>query len=294
MEPAKILYLVSKTMNLGFPIIDLHAHLRNNISEHTKIAREAGIDLVVYMANCQPPLDNLDRIKQSLKQKRYCRAIPVSAITKNLDGKKLVDVAKIKSYVDGFSDDGKYLKDLGLLKKILTKGVLVLAHCSPSYEKSFINPIIETKFIERYLPALQATKGKLHIQHISKKESVKLIRDAKTDGLHLTCETCPHYFTYTKDDLTVKVNPPLATKKDIMAIKEGLADGTIDVISSDYAPLPRKTGLAGFRSLVPLSYGLVLEGVLSIEQLKEKLFVNPKKIIESGEIRLNLNETISI
>lgn len=279
-------------MKLDFPVIDLHTHLRNNISEHTRIAKEAGIDVIVYMANCKPPLDNIYRIKESLKEKRYCQAIPVSAITKNLAGKELVDIAKIKPHVVGFSDDGKYLKDLGLLKEILTMGVLVLAHCSPTYKKSIVNPILETKFIERYLPILEKTKGKLHIQHISKKESVKLIRDAKRNGLNLTCETCPHYFTYTKNNLTAKVNPPLATKQDIIAIKKGLADGTIDVIASDYAPPPRKTGIADFKSFIPLTYGLVLEGTLSIKQLKEKLFVNPKKIIENGDYQLNLDKII--
>jgi len=269
-------------MNLGFPVIDLHTHLRNNISGHTKIAKEAGISIVVYMANCEPPLDNIVRIKQSLREKRYCQAIPVSAITKDLAGKELVDIVRIKPHVIGFSDDGKYLEDLGLLKEILAMKVLVLAHCSPIYEKSLANPILETKFIERYLSVLAKTKGRLHIQHISKKESVKLIRDAKRSGLNLTCETCPHYFTYTKDDLAIKVNPPLATKQDIIALKKGLVDNTIDVIASDYAPLPRKTGIAGFRSFIPLAYGLVLEGTLSIKQLKEKLFINPSKIIKIG------------
>jgi len=82
-------------------------------------------------------------------------------------------------------------------------------------------------------------------------------------------------------------NPPLAEKKDVLAIKEGLEDGTIDAIASDYAPLPRKTGIAGFKSFIPLSYGLVLEGVLSETALKEKLFINPKKIIEGGGYKLN-------
>ena len=275
-------------MKLEFPIIDLHTHLRNDISGHTKIAKESGVDVVVYMANCQPPLDNLEKIKKSLKEKRYCRAIPVSAITKNLEGQKLVEINEIKPYVVGFSDDGKYLKDLNLLKEILENGVLVLAHCCPPYEIAVKKPHLETKYVERYLNIVEKTNGNLHFQHISRKETVQLIKEVKKDGVKITCETCPHYFTYTKDDLDTKVNPPLATKEDILAIKEGLADGTIDVIASDYAPQPRKTGIAGFKSFLPLSYGLVLEGVLSEEQLKEKLYLNPKKIIESGGYKLNL------
>lgn len=274
-------------MKFDYPIIDLHTHLRNDIPRHTKIAKESGIDVVVYMANCEPPLDNLERIMQSLREERYCKAIPVSAITKGLEGKELVDVARIKGYVAGFSDDGKYLEDLRLLQQILERSVLVLAHCSPSYEDGIANSNLETRFIERYLPILERTNGKLHIQHVSKKESVKLIEDAKERGLQITCETCPHYFTFSRDDLDTKVNPPLGTKQDVEAIREGLSKGTIDVIASDYAPLPRITGIAGFRSFIPLSYGLVLDGTLSEKQLKDKLFTNPKRIIEGAGYKLD-------
>ena len=269
-------------MYLDFPIIDIHTHLRNDVPKHTKIAKESGISTVVYMANSNPPLDSLERIQDSLKEERYCRAIPVSAITKNLEGRELVDVDEIKPFVAGFSDDSRYLEDLNLLQAILKKGVLVMVHCSPSYELGMKNPELETEFIKRYLEVLEKTGGKLHIQHISKKESVNLIREAKQRGVNVTSETCPHYFTYSYHDLDVKVNPPLASQEDVVAIKEGLRDGTIDVIASDYAPEPREIGIAGFKSLIPLSYGLVLEGILTREQLKEKLYINSKKIIESG------------
>lgn len=266
---------------MNYTVIDMHTHLRNDIPKHTKIARDSGIDAVVYMANCEPVLDSLERIKESLKQPRFCTAMPVSAITKGLEGKELVDVDKIRNYVVGFSDDGKYLGSLQLLRDILDKDVLVLAHCSPTYEEGIANPQLETEFIARYIPVIENSKGRLHIQHVSKKESVELIRDAKARGIRITCETCPHYFTFLKDDLDIKVNPPLGTKEDVDAVREGLCDGTIDVIASDYAPLPRVTGIAGFRSFIPLSYGLVLEGIITKEQLMEKLYVNPKKIIMS-------------
>lgn len=276
-------------MKINYPIIDLHTHLRQDIPGHTKIAKESGIALVVYMANCQPPNDSLERIKKSLKEKRYCQALPVSAITKNLAGKELVDVDRIKPYVVGFSDDGKYLADLNLLKQILEKNVLVFAHCLPAYEVSVKNPRLETKFIGEYINAFKRIKkGRLHIQHISKKESVNLIRKEKKRGLEITCETCPHYFTFAKDDLDVKVNPPLTERDDLIALRRGLADGTIDVIASDYAPLPRKTGIAGFRAFLPFCCGLVLSRVLTPRQLKEKIYLNPKKIIESGEQKINL------
>lgn len=272
-------------MYLGYPVIDLHTHLRNDIPGHTKIARQSGISAVVYMANTDPPLCTLARIKASLAVRRHCIALPISAITRNLAGKELVAVDKIKPYVVGFSDDGQYLADLDLLAAILANGVLVLAHCSPAYEIGVQNPHLETEYIQRYLGVLGETGGKLHIQHVSRKQSIEVIRRAKAGGLPVTCETCPHYFTYTQEDLEVKVNPPLGTTEDLVAIRQGLADNTIDVIASDYAPAPRKTGIAGFRSLFPLSWGLVLEGVLSEKQLKEKLFDNPQKIIKSGGYR---------
>lgn len=277
-------------MRFNYPIIDIHVHLRSDkdIEKHTKIAKASGIDVVVYMANCHPPLDNIERIKKSLKAKRACVALPVSAITKNLGGKELVEVEEIKHFVVGFSDDGNYLENLDLLYEILRKRVLVMAHCSPPYEVGIKNPVLETKLIKKYLNILGKSGGKLHIQHISKKESVDLIRQTKRRGLNITCETCPHYFTFTKQDLEIEVNPPLAMEEDVLAIKQGLADGTIDVIASDYAPKPRKTGISGFRSFLSLSYSLVLQGILSEKQLKEKLFINPKMIIESAGFVLNL------
>ncbi|GAH51275.1 unnamed protein product, partial [marine sediment metagenome] len=173
----------------GYSIIDLHTHLRNDIPKHTKTAKESGIDVVVYMANCHPPLDNLKRIKKSLREKRYCQAIPIAAITKSLKGKELVEVERIKPYVAGFSDDGKCVQNLNLISEILKMGVLLLVHCEP-----------EVKMIDKYLNLLSKIGGKLHIQHLSKKESVKLVREAKRSGIKVTSETCPHYFTYTKGD----------------------------------------------------------------------------------------------
>ncbi|MDP3026473.1 MAG: hypothetical protein Q8N63_02105, partial [Nanoarchaeota archaeon] len=209
-------------MILKYPIIDMHTHLRNDIYKHTKYAKENGIDTVIYMANSNPPLDNLEIIKSSLNEPRYCKAYPVSAITKNLEGKKLVDVEKIKNYVVGFSDDGNYLKDLKILEDILSMDVLVLAHCSPSYEIGVEAPDMETRYIEKYLPVLGKTKGRLHVQHLSKKGSIELVKAVKKQGMNITCEACPHHFTYSRDELDIKVNPPLATRKDVIAIQEGL------------------------------------------------------------------------
>jgi len=250
------------------PVIDMHVHLRDRILYHTNEAKKSGIDVVVYMANTDPVMDTKAKILASRKKQRACLAIPVSAITYGLKGKKLVDVDNIRDYVAGFSDDGKNLNDLALMKDILQTGVLVMAHCEP-----------ETEYAEKYINLLTKYGGRLHIQHVSKKETVNLIRDAKKHAFDLTCETCPHYFTYTANGLETKVNPPLGKKKDLEAIEHGLADGTIDVIASDYAPKPRKTGIASFKSFLPLCYGLVTRGVLKEYELKQKISDNPSKII---------------
>ena len=273
-------------MRLDYPIIDLHTHLRNEIPTHSKIANDCGIDLVVYMANANPVLDNLEDIHESTSQPRSCIALPVAAITKGLEGRELVDIHGIRDYVVGFSDDGKYLYDLKLLEEVLDTGVLVMAHCSPNYNAGVINPDLETKYIKRYLEVLKQTGGALHIQHVSKKDSVIAIREAKEEGLKLTCETCPHYFTFTASELNVKVNPPLGNIEDVQAIRAGLKDKTIDVIASDYAPSPRETGIAGFRAFLPLSYGLVSSKVLTEEELREKLYLNPSDIINANAGKL--------
>ncbi len=266
------------------PIIDMHTHLRDNISLDVramnpnnegnvvgKVAKQGMVDVFLYMANTNPPLDNLDTIRKSLSLKRYCcKAIPVSAITKNLEGKEPVNVDLIKPHVAGFSDDGNCLHDLDLLEYVLKKNVLVLVHCEP-----------ETEMIEKYIKVLEKSGGYLHIQHISRKSSVELIRKDKRIGLEITCETCPQYFIYTYNDKDLILNPPLGSELDVMEIKKGLKDGTIDVIVSDHAPHdnPLRNGLRGLKMLVSLSYGLVLMRILSEKNLWKKLTENPKKII---------------
>lgn len=260
-------------MILNYPIIDLHAHLRDNVSLHTKFAKEAGISTLVFMPNTNPCLDNLIEIKKYLKQKHYTNIIPISAITIGRKGLKLVDIEKIKNHVFGFSDDGNCLMNMKLVGEALINDVLLLVHLEP-----------EVEMTQKYLSILKKTGGKLHIQHVSQKETVALIRKAKKHGLKFTCETCPHYFTYHSEVEDKPVGPPLGNYADIMAIRKGLADGTIDIIASDYAPIPRPkgTGFASYLSFIPLCYGLVLDGTLTQKQLKEKIYLNPLKIIKEN------------
>lgn len=259
--------------SLKYPIIDLHAHLRNDVCYHTRLAKAAGISTMVFMPNITPCLDNLDEIKKYSRQKHYVKIIPTSAITINRAGDRLVNIDLIKKHVVGFTDDGNCLTNLSLVAEILKKNVLVMAHLEP-----------EVEMTHKYLKILAKVGGKLHIQHVSQKKTVELIRKAKKAGLNVTCETCPHYFTYHNEIEDKAVNPPLATYDDVKAIRRGLADGTIDIIASDYAPIPRpkNTGFASLLSFIPLCYGLVLDGTLAKHQLKEKLYLNPSKLIRTN------------
>lgn len=180
---------------IPYPIIDMHTHLRdstplgirlmnpeNEGNTIGKIAKQGIVDVILYMANTNPVLDNVEIIKKSLALRRHhVKAIPVSAMTKNLEGKAPVDIEAIQPYVAGFSDDGKCLYDLDILAYFLRKKVLVLAHCEP-----------ETETIEKYIKVLEKTGGDLHIKHVSRKSSVEIIRMAKKIGLPITCETCPN------------------------------------------------------------------------------------------------------
>ena len=129
----------------------------------------------------------------------------MSAITIGRKGRELVDVQEIAPLVAGFSDDGNALADLGILSEILQKGVLVMAHLEPELEMA-----------KDYLKLLKKVGGRLHLQHISRAATVREIRLAKKDGLDLTCETCPHYFTYSREIENKAVNPPLGDLNDIL------------------------------------------------------------------------------
>ncbi len=162
------------------------------------------------------------------------------------------------------------MEDIDILAAILKKDVLVLLHAEP-----------EAEMVEKYLKVLSRVGGRLHLQHISKASTIRIIRKYKKRGLKFTTETCPHYFTYNRELESHAINPPLGTIEDIKAIKAALKDGIIDVIASDYAPIsrPKETGFASFLSFIPLCSGLVLEKVITSKQLKEKLHDNPLNVL---------------
>ena len=296
-------------------LIDMHCHLRDpgflnkeTIETGAKSAKRGGFLTICPMPNTNPPCDSvevLNYIKEKSKNLDV-RILPIACVTKNLDSSELVDFKKLKEAgAIAFSNDGLPILDKTVFKHALELGELIISHCEEE--------TVEVKWqIEKFMEVMKEGKvsPRLHFAHISKKESIDLIREAKKnvpsvlnwnlggDFSSLSAETCPHYFTFTKSDLTpngvFKMNPPLGDEKDKNAIIEALFDGTLDVISTDHAPhlveeklLPYSqspNGIVGFETAFSLALG-----VLPLDLVGEKMSINPMKIL-----KINNEKTIKV
>src|SRR4030066_813401 len=305
-------------------LIDMHVHLREpgfeykeTIKTGTAAAIRGGFTTVCWMPNKFPIYDNA-RVTEFIIRKSLeglCTVLPIGAITKGQKGEELVEMGTIKDEGGiAFSDDGLPVMNSLMMRRGLEYSkafnLPIISHCedltlsedgvmsegllSMTLGLRGIPSEAEQIMVFRDILLAELTHGKLHIAHVSTKGSVKLIRDAKKRGVNVTAETCPHYFSLTEDavknyDTNAKVNPPLRTNKDIEAIKEGLKDGTIDVIATDHAPHHRDeklkefdlapSGISGLETALGLSMRLVDEGVITINQLIEKMSVNPSRIL---------------
>ncbi len=289
-------------------LIDMHVHFREpgfeekeTIETGIKCAKAGGFGGVCTMPNTNPVCDNPKVIKYILqKAKKYHFEIyPIAAITKNLDSLELVDFKELKKAgAIGFSNDGLPLLDKNVFKEALKSNELILSHCE--------NETAEIEWqIELFKEVLkEGYEPRLHFCHVSKKESVDLIRKAKRLGLkNLSAETAPHYFTFTKDDVKnngiFKMNPSLGDEMDRKAIMDGLLDNTIDVIATDHAPhtleeknlpyLNSPNGIIGLETAFSLAYEL-----LGLEKTLEKMAYNPRKILRIHNkkfIKVALDET---
>lgn len=297
-------------------LIDMHCHLREpgfeykeTIETGIQSALNGGFTAICPMANTNPVVDNVETLKytieKALKGPFLINFYPICAVTKGLKGEELTDFQSLKSAgAIAFSDDGKPLENSEFLKEALLTGELIISHAEE-----------EAACVERELKILAEVSasniGKLHFAHISTKKAVELIRQAKKNGLKVTCETAPHYFSLTREDETetgrFKMNPPLGTKEDLDAVIEGLKDGTIDCIATDHAPhsLEEKTksfadspfGIVGFETALGASLKLVNDGHLTIGQIIEKLSINPAKILGlngQGEIKIGQVANLTI
>ena len=325
---------------------DVHVHLREpgfsykeTIRTGTRAAAHGGCTTVCAMPNLSPAPDcreHLERELDAIRRDACIRVIPYGTITMAQQGRTLSDMENMAADVAGFSDDGRGVQNEDVMRAAMTKArelhKIIAAHCeddallfggyihdgayAAAHGHRGISSMSEWRPIRRDLELVRQTGCSYHVCHISTKESVELIRQAKRDGLDVTCETAPHYLLLDENDLQedgrFKMNPPLRAKEDREALLEGLMDGTIDMIATDHAPHSAEEksrglkdsamGIVGIETAFPLLYtGLVRRGTLSLSRLVELMSVRPaaRFDLESG-IRVgaradlciwNLNET---
>ncbi|MCK4463950.1 MAG: dihydroorotase [Candidatus Omnitrophica bacterium] len=307
-------------------LIDIHVHLREpgredieTIASGTHAAISGGITSVCSMPNTRPPIDNYENLKclkDIIKKDAQANVFIVGAITKGREGKEIVDMKNMKKGgVVALSDDGNSVQDelvmFDALKKAKENNLLLISHCEDKNisRNGVVNEgIVATKlglrgipkraeyeFIKRDLTLAKKAKARIHIAHVSCKESVDIIRKAKKDGVSVSAETAPHYFSLTDSccvtyDTRTKMNPPLRSKEDVEAIKEGLRDGTIDAIASDHAPHGKHEkeivfeqaafGIIGLETLLPIAMAeLIHSKLLTWPELVKKVSLNPSRIL---------------
>jgi len=323
-------------------IVDIHTHLRDpgyeykeDIESGTLAAAAGGVTAVACMANTMPVNDNAAITRDILKKAReigHVRVYPIGAMTKGLAGRELAEIASMKSAgIVAVSDDGmpvvssemmraglEYCRPLDLTvishpedPGLSAGGCMNEGYLSTTMGLKGIPRAAEDIMVMRDIALAELTGAKLHIAHISTAGIVALVRDAKRRGIRVTAEAAPHHFTLTEDAVKgyrtdAKMSPPLRESSDIQAIKEGLSDGTIDLIATDHAPHSTiekdvefdraANGIIGLETLLPLSLRLVDEGVLTLGQMVEKLSVNPVAVIgiEGGSLKKGKNADITI
>lgn len=306
-------------------LFDMHVHLREpgeeykeTIASGTRAAAAGGFVAVACMPNTKPVNDSASVTKYILERAREegsCFVFPVGAVSRGLKGQDLAEFGELREAgAVAVTDDGRPVMNSLLMRRALEYAQafdltvishaedLDLAHDGVMNEGAVstmlglrgIPKAAEEVMVARDLLLAEMTHGKIHIAHVSTAGSVRLIRDAKSRGIHVTAETAPHYFTLTDDklmtfDTVFKVNPPLRRPEDVQAIREGLADGAIDAIATDHAPhsvLEKDTefdlaanGMIGLESALPLVLELVREGVLTPLQAVAKTSLNPARIL---------------
>lgn len=285
-------------------LCDVHVHFREpgfsykeTIRTGSLAAKAGGFTAVCAMPNLSPVPDSVEHIKleQDIIDRDACIGVyPYAAISVGQEGKVLSDIEGLAPLCIAFSDDGHGVSDDGLMReamqRVKTAGKLIAAHCE-LYPGDF-SPESEWKEIERDVKLAAATGCRYHVCHISTKESVAIIRDAKKSGVDITCETAPHYLTLcdrdVKDEGRFKMNPPLRTEKDKDALILGVIDGTIDMVATDHAPHSAEekskgfagslNGIVGLEIAFPLLYTkLVKTQIITPERLVDLMSANPRQ-----------------
>ncbi len=300
---------------------DVHVHFREpgfsykeTIATGSRAAARGGYTDVCTMPNLNPVPDSPERLRRQLELIRRDACIhvhPYGAITVGQKGEQLADLSGMAGSCIAFSDDGRGVQRDELMRQAMAEakrlGKMIVAHCEVNdllrggyihdgeYARAHGHRGIcsESEWVQiaRDLELVKEIGCAYHVCHISTKESVAIIRKAKSEGVNVTCETGPHYLilddSFLREDGRFKMNPPLRGKEDREALVEGLLDGTIDMIATDHAPHSAEEkskgleksafGIVGIETAFPLLYTyLVKPGILSLERLVELLTVNPR------------------
>ena len=304
--------------------IDMHVHLREpgfgykeTILSGSKAAAAGGFTTVCSMPNLNPAPDTLENLEKQLeiiRKDAIVEVLPYATITKGRKGSELVDYEKLAPLVAGFSDDGSGVQSEDVMKEAMSAiaktGKILAAHCEVEslleggyiHKGDFasrnnhkgINSESEWKEVERDIRLAAETGCRLHICHMSTKESVQLVREAKAKGIEVTCETGPHYLTFSDEDLQedgrFKMNPPLRSIEDREALRLGVIDGTIDVIATDHAPhspeekskglIGSAMGVVGLEtSFAAVNTTMVKSGLMSFQRLVEVMSSRARVIL---------------
>ena len=306
-------------------LVDLHVHFREpgfeykeTIKTGSMAAAHGGVTTVFPMPNTKPVIDSVDmydKVQTIIDRDAVVNVHQVASVTLRQQGETPVDVAALKKAgCIAISEDGKSVMNSQVyreaMKAAAAEDVLVMAHCedknlvnggalnegvaSRRYHVNGITNAVEDVIVARDILLSKETGCRLHLCHCSTADSVKLIKAAKDEGLKVTGEVCPHHFMLCDEDIIednadYKMNPPLRSRADMEAVREGLRNGTMDVISTDHAPHSAEekakpigaapVGITGIETSLCRTYtGLVLTGILTPMQMVEKMSYNPAKI----------------
>ena len=317
--------VISKKYIIVPGLCDVHVHFREpgfsykeTIASGSAAAAHGGYTAVCTMPNLDPVPDSAEHLQvqlDAIKRGAAIKVLPYGAITVGEKGERLADMEAMSDKVCAFSDDGKGVQNDEMMREAMTAakrlGKIIAAHCEDNsllfggyihdgeYARMHghrgISSASEYKQIERDLRLAEETGCAYHVCHISTKESVELIRQAKARGVDVTCETAPHYLVLCDEDMQedgrFKMNPPLRSREDKKALIEGIKDGTIDMIATDHAPHSAEEkgrglekslmGVVGLETAFPALYTeLVTKNIITLDRLVELMSFKPKERFE--------------
>ena len=319
---------------------DMHVHFREpgheykeTIETGSQSAAAGGFTTVAVMPNTSPVNDNrsvTEFILSQAKETSNINILPIGAITQGLRGETLSDMGELKEAgCIGYSDDGRPVSNSEIMRRALEYSKMFDLPCIQHSEVleltqggSMNEGIVSTELglkgmpteaedimVHRDICLLPKTGGRLHVAHISSGGSVDLVRQAKAKGLAVTCEVAPHHFTLTHDacrghDTNAKMSPPLRTQSDLDMIKEGMRDGTIDIIATDHAPHDRVDkqvefskacfGIVGLETALPLTLKMVDEKIISLERAIDMLTFQPNQLFKLDKGSLGIGKAADI